>query len=250
MDSSCSWSWFQLGTPAPGSHPPKGRDSGAACDLLHASRLPLPGFTSLRPAAHDAPVTRPLQDTWLEAFLPRLRQAGGRLLDAGCGYGADAAMLADSGFQVVACDRLRPAGAPWNPPAAFLLADLQSLPFRPATFGVVIASLSLHYLPWSATLAAFRSIGALVVPGGCFLFRVNASDDIHHGAGQGEQLEPGFFRVPHLLISHSETRRFFTADDVHAVVPPGFSVEHLAHRTIRRYEHPKQVWECLLVRHA
>lgn len=169
------------------------------------------------------------------------------VFDAGCGYGADAEALADAGFRVVACDRRRPPGGSWGPPVSFFLADLRRLPLRAPTFSVVIASLSLHYLSWADTLAAFRSIGTLVAPGGCFLFRVNASDDVHHGAGQGEQLEPGFFRVPDPLVSHSETKRFFTEADVRAVVPPGFAIEHLAHRTILRYEQPKQVWECLLV---
>ncbi len=193
-------------------------------------------------------MSRPLPDPWLEPFLPRLGRAGGRVLDAGCGSGADAAMLAAAGFHVVACDRLQPPGARWLPPVSFLLADLQRLPLRAATFNAVIASLSLHYLPWRETLATFRSLGALVQEGGCFLFRVNASDDVHHGAGQGEELEPGFFRVPAALVSHSATKRFFTGEDVRAVVPPGFAIEHLAHRTILRYQHPKQVWECLLVR--
>lgn len=193
-------------------------------------------------------MTFPGAESWLSPFLPRLREAGPRVLDAGCGPGFDAAFLAAAGFQVTACDRRRPPSAAWTGPARYLLADLRALPFRPASFTAVVASLSLHYLPWSATLLVFRHTGELVGPRGCFLFRVNASDDIYHGAGQGEQIEPGFFRVPTAMVSHSETKRFFTETDVRGVIPTSFHVEHLAHRTIRRYEQPKQVWECLATR--
>lgn len=190
----------------------------------------------------------PLPDDWLAAFLERLAAVGPRVLDAGCGSGADAATLAHAGFAVTAFDRKRPPAGRWLPPVNHLLADVRALPFKPATFDTAIASLTLHYLPWDETLAAFAGVGAAVRPGGLFLFRVNASDDVHHGAGQGEELDPGFFRVPTALVSHAETKRFFTEADVRAVIPPRFSVLHLAHRTIRRYEHPKQVWECLLTR--
>jgi len=193
-------------------------------------------------------VTLPSSEGWLDPFLPRLSRAGSRILDAGCGAGLDAAFIAAQGFDVTACDRRRPGSAPWASPVHHLLADLRVLPFRPSTFDAVVASLSLHYLPWTATLAAFRDTGALVRPGGCFLFRVNASDDIHHGAGQGVELEPGFFRVPAGMVSHSETKRFFTEADVRAVIPPGFRLEHLAHCTIHRFDLPKQVWECLVAR--
>ena len=193
-------------------------------------------------------MTLPATEGWLNPFLPRFREAGRRVLDAGCGPGLDAAFLAAKGFDVTACDRRRPPSAAWAAPVRYVLADLCALPFRPSSFDAVVASLSLHYLPWSATLAAFRHTSELVGPGGCFLFRVNASDDVHHGAGQGEQFEPGFFRVPTAMVSHSETKRFFTEADVRAVIPPGFHLEPLAHRTIRRYEQPKQVWECLLLR--
>lgn len=193
-------------------------------------------------------MTLPATEGWLHPFLPRFREAGPRVLDAGCGPGLDAAFLAAEGFDVTACDRRRLPSAAWAPPVRYVLADLCALPFRPSSFDAVVASLALHYLPWSATLAAFRDTGELVGPGGCFLFRVNASDDIHHGAGQGQELEPGFFRVPSGMVSHGETKRFFTEADVRAVIPAGFHADHLVHRTIHRYRQPKQVWECLLVR--
>src|SRR3972149_1575103 len=105
-----------------------------------------------------------------------------------------------------------PAGAPGLMPLSWPRQASDSAPAPPAAprrsrppgCAGVGPTLSLHSLPWSETLAAFRDTGALVRPGGCFLFRVNASDDIHHGAGQGVELDPGFFRVPAGMVSHSE----------------------------------------------
>lgn len=61
---------------------------------------------------------------------------------------------------------------------------------------MVVASLSLHYLPWDETCAAFRAATDLLRDGGVMLFRVNATDDVEHGAGLGVELERGFFRMP------------------------------------------------------
>ena len=83
----------------------------------------------------------------------------------------------------------------------------------------------------------------MLAPGAAFLFRVNATDDYNHGAGEGEQLEPNFYRTP--TAFHSETKRFFDEPMVRAAVAGHFELEHLAHRTIHRYEQPKQAWECL-----
>jgi len=212
-----------------------------------AAVYPLP---NAQRAGHDPPMADPLPDDWLAAFFDRLVAVGPNVLDAGCGPGMDAATLARKGFAVTAFDRKKPVAGKWLPPVDHLLADVRALPFRPATFDTAIASLSLHYLPWDETLAAFAGVGATVRPGGLFLFRVNASDDVHHGAGQGEEVEPGFFQVPTALVRHAETKRFFTEAAVRAVIPAQFSVLHLVHRTIRRYQHPKQVWECLLTRDA
>jgi hypothetical protein len=45
---------------------------------------------------------------------------------------------------------------------------------------------------------------------------VNASDDVNHRAGEGEEIEPGFFRTPDPHFS--ETKRFFDEPMVRAAV--------------------------------
>jgi len=185
----------------------------------------------------------PNPDPWLERHVEAMRAAGRRVLEVGCGPGTDAAYLAGLGFEVVAFDRANPGRAARTAGPRWVVADATSLPFRAGTFDVVVASLSLHYLPWVETVRVFREVGEMVGRRGVLLFRVNASDDVNHGAGQGEEVEPGFFRVAGDAGFWSETKRFFTAEDVRAVVPKEFEVEVLEHRTILRFREPKQVWE-------
>lgn len=187
----------------------------------------------------------PKDSDWLSSFLPRLRTLGPRVLELGCGPGLDAATLLAAGFEVTACDRIPLGKAREHAPRAQLLrADLsRSLPFRDGAFDAALASLSLHYLPWNETRAAFAEVGRVLRPGAPFLFRVNATDDVAHGAGQGEELEPGFYRQPGAF--HAETKRFFDEVMVRAAVDGSFVVTHLEHKTISRYQDPKRVWECL-----
>ena len=187
----------------------------------------------------------PKGSDWLLPFLPRLRAGGRRLLEAGCGPGLDAATLTAAGFEVVAFDRAPLERAKRQAPSAMLLrADLgRPLPFRDGAFDCAVSSLALHYLPWDETRAAFGEIRRVLGEGSAFLFRVNADDDVNHGAGAGEELEPNFYRTPH--PSYSETKRFFDEAMVHRAVAGLFEVEQLEHRTIHRYADPKRVWECL-----
>ncbi len=188
----------------------------------------------------------PDTEDWLAPFLDRLGESGPRVLDIGCGAGLDAAYLAERGFHVTALDRRAPG---WERTGragvAFLRADVRHLPIRTGRCDVTLASLSLHYLPWAETITAFAAAVDCLRSGGRFVFRVNASDDYNHGAGQGEEIEPGFFRQPEGATGWSETKRFFTEADVRAALPSTVTIEHLAHRTIRRYAEPKQTWECL-----
>lgn len=196
----------------------------------------------------DAPQrSRPLpkDSGWLLSFLPHLRRLGPRLLELGCGPGADAATLLANGFEVTGLDRAPLARAQRSASGARLLrADLATpLPFRDASFDAALSSLALHYLPWQETRAAFAETRRVLRAGAPFLFRVNATDDLFHGAGQGEQLEPNFYSQPGAY--HAETKRFFDEEMVRDAVANLFEITHLEHETIYRYEDPKRVWECL-----
>lgn len=193
-------------------------------------------------------MTHTHRDEWLDPFVGRLARTGRPVLDLGCGPGDDAAFLASRGFTAIGLDRRSPAPSLAGRGASFVRGDLRWLPFRETSFDTVIASLSLHYLPWNETVAAFRAATGLLREGGVFLFRVNADDDLEHGAGLGVEVEPGFRRMPAGYGGYSSAKRFFDEQMVRAALPPSLAIERLEHRTIHRYEAPKRVWECLAVR--
>ncbi len=170
-------------------------------------------------------------------------------LELGCGPGEDAAELTAHGFRVAAFDLLRKpvrraiANAP---DAHFFVADLRApLPVRSGAVDVVIASLSIHYFPWRETHDILDEVRRVLRPGGVFVFRVNATDDVNFGASQGEEIEPNYYRVPPDGRNDRPYKRFFDEPSLRAFLTPGWRVAHLAHRTISRYDTPKQVWECL-----
>ncbi|MBI5948278.1 MAG: class I SAM-dependent methyltransferase [Chloroflexi bacterium] len=194
-------------------------------------------------------MSAPPEAGWLSRHLPALRAAGTSVLDLGCGPGRDCAFLSAEGFRVTGCDRYAAALARARiaaPAAAYLRLDIaRPLPFRSGTFDAAIASLSLHYLPWVETLAAVAEVRRVLRPGGLFLFRVNASDDVNFGAGRGEEVEPGLFRVDGEPGRWSPVKRFFDAAMVHAMAAGAFEIERLEHRAIDREGVTKRIWECL-----
>jgi SAM-dependent methyltransferase len=190
----------------------------------------------------DTPLPR--DSDWLAPFLPVLGERGNRIVELGCGPGMDARTLADAGLEVVALDRAPLATARRIAPHARLLrADLCRLPFRDSAFDAAVSSLALHYLPWEATRAAFAGVRRLLRPGAPFVFRVNATDDDNHGAGEGEELEPNFYA--NARSPHTGHKRFFDEPAIHAALAGSFEVEELRHVTTHRYELPKRAWECL-----
>lgn len=93
---------------------------------------------------------------------------GERILDAGCGDGTLAILLAKKGAIVVACDisseniaaaRVRTRGASNETPIAFLTADAEHLPFPDDSFDCVVSSHVLEHLPsFEKGLAEIRRI--------------------------------------------------------------------------------------------
>jgi SAM-dependent methyltransferase len=187
-------------------------------------------------------------DPWLDPFLDAMQGAGNTVLELGCGIGEDAAELAAQGFCVLAFDlsrKMARAAVGNAPDARFFVADLSAqLPVRSAAVDCVVASLSIHYFPWQRTAAVIDEVRRVLRPGGVFTFRVNATDDVNFGAMQGEELEPNFYHVPPDGRNNRPYKRFFDEASLRALLSPDWRITHLAHRTISRYETPKQVWEC------
>lgn len=187
-------------------------------------------------------------DPWLDPFLDMMRSAGETALELGCGPGEDAAELTARGFRVVGFDVIRTPidrAIAHAPAAHFFVADMQSpLPVRSAAVDVVVASLSIHYFSWQATRALLDEVRRTLRTGGIFVFRVNATDDVNFGAMQGEEIEPNYYHVPPDGRNNRPSKRFFDAPSIRALLTPGWQITYLAHRTISRYNTPKQVWEC------
>jgi SAM-dependent methyltransferase len=97
-------------------------------------------------------------------------------------------------------------------------------------------------------LGILEEVRRVMRPGGVFVFRVNATDDVHFGALQGEELEPNYYHVPPDGRNNRPYKRFFDEASIRALLTPGWRIAYLAHRTISRYDTPKQVWECCAYR--
>lgn len=189
-------------------------------------------------------------DEWLEPWLPNLQSAAAQqfVLELGCDTGQDTLWLASHSFRVVATDI---SGDALNACAALVPAaqrvrhDLSKpMPFANATFGAVIASLCLHYFDWTTTVGAVAEIRRCLAFPGLLLCRVNSVNDHLHGAGEGEEIEPGFYRQQ---ARYAATKRFFSSADLDRLFPPT-EWRELSRRevTIQRYAQPKVTWELAL----
>jgi SAM-dependent methyltransferase len=120
--------------------------------------------------------------SWLEEYLPDLRQKNIRkVLDLGCGSGADTVFLVSKGFEVTSTDfsivalDLVKSNAP---DAEVVWHDLRDpFPFKDQTFDLVIASLSLHYFDYLTTREIVTEIARVLRASGLLLYRVNSTSD-------------------------------------------------------------------------
>lgn len=183
---------------------------------------------------------------WLDRHLASLASPGGRVLELGCGRGHDAIRLAAEGFEVVATDSgtraLTLASAAVGTRALLQVDHSRPLPFRDASFDALVASLTLHYFSRTTTDTTFREVRRVLRPGGAFLFRVNATDDIEHGANDGVEVERNVRTDPQ--EGYSPIKRFFDEPDLRELLDGRFTTETLEHMEIERSGRVKRVWEC------
>jgi SAM-dependent methyltransferase len=160
---------------------------------------------------------------WFQGFRrfvsPLIQTATGgrrglRLLDCGCGTGANLSLLAAAGTAVgidYTFSGLRAARARGHRPVA--QATAAALPFPDATFDVATSFDMLQVLPDAIESQALAELARVLKPGGALILNVAAMPSL---------------RGDHALLSE-EARRYGGRDLRRKLAAAGFAVERLTH---------------------
>ena len=105
---------------------------------------------------------------------------------------------------------------------------------------MVVASLSLHYFPWSETEALSARIRGLLEPSGVLLCRLNSTNDHHFGASGHPRIDDDYYLVD------GEPKRFFDRPAIDRLFSSGWRMISAEERTIDRYDLPKVVRQVAL----
>jgi SAM-dependent methyltransferase len=184
-------------------------------------------------------------DPWLERWnwvLEKSRQA--TVLELGCGGGRDTRYLTAMGLKVIAGDyspqalKLCRQSAPL---ADVRLIDLREpLPFADGAFPLVLASLCLHFFPWSGTVAIMEELRRCLAAGGFLLLRVNSTRDLRQDGPALQEIEPNLYRMKGM------PKRFFDREALERLIGPGWKLHGLEELAVDRYGGSKFVWEAVL----
>jgi len=142
--------------------------------------------------------------------LPLIAPAS-RILELGCGGGADAQAFARAGHTVTATDFV-PAVIAANRKRLGYLPNLtfhsmridEPYPFAAASFDAVYAHLMLHYFTDDMTTAILAEIRRVLTPGGLLMFACKSPADLAYG--KGVHIERDMFDF------HGRVRHFFRED--------------------------------------
>ncbi|MCB0114885.1 MAG: methyltransferase domain-containing protein [Caldilineaceae bacterium] len=164
----------------------------------------------------------------------------GDILEIGCGSGYDTAFLLAHGCTMTCMD------LSWNalrrvtqtyPAATLVHAALPDpLPFRSNVFDFVVCGLSLHYYRWDDTRRAVAEVRRVLSEDGVLIFQVNATEDVEHGAGQGEEIEPGLF------LNRGRYKRFFSEQMCRELFADGWHLDLLVPRLETHFNTNKRTW--------
>lgn len=124
------------------------------------------------------------------------------------------------------------------PQATLIQADLaDGLPFDASAFGVVVASLSIHYFTWwQTTLTLVQEIRRVMAGGALLVLRVNSTRDHNYGAVGYPMVEEN------LYVVGNQIKRFFDGPSLLELFR-GWEIDRMQEREILRYEKEKWVWE-------
>lgn len=178
---------------------------------------------------------------WLLAHKQYL--LGADILELGCGTGMDSRLLQEFAGNLtvtdIDADGLNTVKASLPGIDARILDIRNAFPFADASFSATLASLCLHYFPWSTTKSIVTEIKRVLKPGCVLLGRVNSVQDVNYGAQGHPELESGLFDV------RGQQKRFFSEDQLRSLFIDDWQLEFIHEKTIDRWEKPKVAWEFL-----
>lgn len=167
-----------------------------------------------RRGEHGWPIEGP--EPFLAKMIGRLRRLGhgGRALDVGCGEGRHTFYAAERGYRTIGVDyeplairrarRLAPKHPRARGRARFQVGNIFSLPFRPATFDLLIDYGCLHHVTRRDTRRYLACVVSLLKPGGYFLLSCFSTKFQHH---------PREHRTRDWLVHRGHYDRFFRKRD-------------------------------------
>ena len=183
-------------------------------------------------------------DFWLQQFDEIVQQCQTPIIDLGCGRGQDSLYLVERGKRVIACDYSQNAirqlrqHIDLEQALCFDMAD--GLPFEDSFTDLILSDLSLHYFSEQTTRFILGEIKRVLKPDGILLLRVNSTEDVNYGAGQGTEIERNYYRT-----DDGRFKRFFDADDIFRFFGD-WEILHQAREQSTRYGAPKELWTLCL----
>jgi SAM-dependent methyltransferase len=178
-------------------------------------------------------------DQWLSQY-SEFFEAGGKVLDLGCGNGSNIPFLLNRNAEIYAVDyseiAIKHIKKKWDITA--LLHDIRNpLPFGADRFDLILADLSLHYFPFLETSRIISDLYRVTKARGILIARVNSINDTNHGSGIGTEVERNYYDL------NGRRKRFFDREMVYDLFDNGFSISKAIENRTNKYNDEKILWE-------
>ncbi len=168
---------------------------------------------------------------WMNRFTPYLGNERGKMLDLGCGLGADMLRCAELGYEPYGLDLEKKAVdfVPGQYGFSTKHHDFsQPLPYDNETFSLVVSRFAVHYLAPTKAKEMFAEVKRVLKPKGKLLFLVNSKTQfelkLQYNYTDAKELEPDFWHLPK---DKNRSFLFYTAERAKELVGDGWVWHHL-----------------------